>query len=86
LNHWHGHYILIQRSPCVFLLHDATRFPLFIPNIKKSELGNLDYHFNDALMNTLLKLGADNALMDKAHSMIHRLCFDLTPIDLFKVQ
>jgi hypothetical protein len=59
---------------------------LFIPNIKKSELGNLDYHFNDALMNTLLKLGADNALMDKAHSMIHRLCFDLTPIDLFKVQ
>lgn len=76
LNHWHGHYILIQRSPCLFLLHDATRFPLFIPNIKKSELGNLDYHFNDALMNTLLKLGADNVLMDKAHSMIHRLYFD----------
>lgn len=76
LNHWHGHHFSIQRSPCVFLVHDATRFSLFIPNIKKADLCNLDYYFQDAVMNTIMKLGADERLMDKAYSLIHRLQFD----------
>ncbi len=76
LNHWHGHYFSIQRSPCLFLVHDATRFSLFIPNIKKADLCNLDYFFQDALMNTIMKLGADERLMDNAYALIHRLSFD----------
>lgn len=76
LNHWHGNYITIQRSPCVFLLHDATRFSLFIPNIKKADLCDLDHYFQDALMNTIMKLGANEELMDKAYGLIHRLVFD----------
>lgn len=76
LNHWHGHYFTIQRSPCLFLLHDATRFPLFIPNIKKADLGNVDYFFQDALMNTVLKLWFDEEVMEKVYGLIHRLQFD----------
>ena len=76
LNNWHGHYFSIQRSPCVFLVHDATRFSLFIPNIKKAELRDLDHYFQDAVMNTIMKLGADERLMDKAYTLIHRLQFD----------
>jgi len=76
LNHWHGHYFSIQRSPCVFLLHDATRFSLFIPNIKKADLCDLDHYFQDALMNSVLKLWYDDAMMDQVHGLIHRLQFD----------
>lgn len=76
LDNWHAHYFTIERSPCLFLLHDETRFPLFIPNIKKADLRDMDYFFNDALMNTIMKLGADDQLMDSAHSMIQPLCFD----------
>ena len=37
---------------------------------------NLDYYFQDAVMNTIMKLGADEILMDKAYALIHRLSFD----------
>ena len=57
-------------------MHDATRFSLFIPNIKKAELRDLDHYFQDAVMNTIMKLGADERLMDKAYTLIHRLQFD----------
>ncbi|WP_154223568.1 DUF6933 domain-containing protein [Marinicella rhabdoformis] len=76
LNHWHGHYFSIQRSPCLFLVHDATRFSLFIPNIKKADLCDFDHYFQDAVLNTIMKLGADELLMDKAYDLIHRLAFD----------
>ena len=76
LDNWHANYFTIQRSPCLFLIHDETRFPLFIPNIKKAQLSDMDYFFDDALMNTIMKLDVDDDIMDNAHSMIQPLCFD----------
>lgn len=76
LSGWHAHLILIQRRQCVLFVHDTTRFPVFIPALKKADFAELDYHFNDAYMNTLLKLGADEELMQLAQATLGPLTCD----------
>ena len=76
LGSWHANLLTLQRRTCVLLIHDQTRFPLFIPALKKADLVNLNWWFSDALMNTLLKCGANDQLMDQAAAMLHRLQVD----------
>ena len=76
LSGWHANLILMQRRQCVLLTHDATRFPVFIPALKKNDFAELDWHFTDVFMNTLLKTGADNALMERAHAAMGPLLCD----------
>lgn len=56
LSGWHANLLTLQRRNCVVLVHDGTRFPLFIKGLLKPDFARLDYLFADALMNTLLKL------------------------------
>ena len=76
LSGWHANLIVLQRRQCLLFVHDATRFPLFIPALKKADLAELDYFFTDAFMNTLLKCGADDALMNRAQAMLGPLVCD----------
>lgn len=76
LNHWHGNLLTLQRRNCILLVHDETRFPLFIPCLTKPDFKNLQWHFDDALMNTLLKIGANQAQLDNAAKLLQPLVFD----------
>ena len=76
LSGWHANLILLQRRQCVLFVHDDTRFPVFIPALKKDDFANLDYWFQDGFMNTLLKTGADDDLMNRAHAMLGPLVCD----------
>ncbi len=76
LNGWHANLILLQRRQCVLFVHDATRFPVFVPALKKGDFAELDFWFTDGFMNTLLKLGADEAVMARAHGMLGPLVCD----------
>ncbi len=76
LSGWHANLLTIQRRNCVLLVHDETRFPLFIPALTKPDFANLDYWFGDALMNTLLKCGATEQQMDNAWAAAGRLYID----------
>ncbi|MAK44063.1 MAG: hypothetical protein CMN80_07915 [Spongiibacter sp.] len=76
LGSWHANLLTLQRRNCVLLVHDQTRFPVFIPALKKADLANLDWWFSDALMNTLLKCGANDRQMALAAEMLHRLQVD----------
>ncbi|RDH82033.1 MAG: hypothetical protein DIZ78_16495 [endosymbiont of Escarpia spicata] len=76
LSGWHANLILLQRRQCVLLVHDATRFPVFIPALKKADFAELDYWFADGFMNALLKTGADDVLMDCAHAALGPLVCD----------
>jgi len=76
LSGWHANLILLQRRQCVLFVHDATRFPVFVPALKKADFAELDYWFADGFMNTLLKTGADDALMQRAHAALGRLVCD----------
>lgn len=78
LSGWHANLLTLQRRNCVLLVHDQTRFPLFIPALTKPHFANLDWWFDDALMNTLLKCGATDQQMDKAWQQVQRLQIDTT--------
>ncbi|QYZ66698.1 MAG: hypothetical protein OI74_03225 [Gammaproteobacteria bacterium (ex Lamellibrachia satsuma)] len=76
LSDWHANLILLQRRQCVLLVHDATRFPLFVPALKQDDFAELDWHFSDVFMNVLLKTGADEEIMDRAHEALGPLVCD----------
>jgi hypothetical protein len=58
LGSWHANLLTLQRRNCILLVHDETLFPLFIPCLTKPDFKALQWHFEDVLMNTLLKAGA----------------------------
>jgi hypothetical protein len=76
LSGWHGHLITLQRRNCLLLVHDATRFPLFLPALTKPDLAELNDRFVDALMNTLLKCGAEEDQLEAAHRHLRPLQVD----------
>jgi len=76
LSGWHANLILLQRRQCVLFVHDATRFPVFVPALKKDDFADLDWFFQDGFMNTLLKVGADQRHMDAAEKMLASLVCD----------
>lgn len=76
LGHWHGNLLLIQRRQCLLLVHDATRFPVFIPALTKPDFAALECRFTDSFLNALLKAGADEALMQRALASLGPLVCD----------
>ena len=76
LSGWHANLIMLQRRNCILFVHDTTRFPVFIPCLTKLDFASLDWHFQDAFMNTLIKIGADQAMMESAEPLLQALCFD----------
>ena len=76
LTGWHANLVLLQRRQCVLFVHDATRFPVLVTGVVKADFAELDYWFQDGLMNTLLKCGATESQLDAAHKAITRLVCD----------
>lgn len=76
LNGWHANLILLQRRQCVLFVHDTTRFPVFVPALKKSDFAELDWFFQDGFMNTLLKVGAEDHHMKAAEKLLSPLTCD----------
>ena len=68
LGHWHGNLITVQRRQCILLVHDETRFPVFLPCMTKPDIAELNDRFIDGFINTLLKCDADDALLDAAQA------------------
>ncbi|AIA73204.1 hypothetical protein ECA4447 [Pectobacterium atrosepticum SCRI1043] len=76
LSNWHGNLITLQRRNCVLLVHDATRFPLVLPALIKKNFAELNNHFVDAFINTLLKCGADEMQLNVAQNYLRPLQVD----------
>ncbi len=76
LSGWHGSLVNYQRRNCVLLVHDVTRFPLFLPTMNKPDFAELNDRFVDTLMNTLLKCGADQDQLDTAQHYLRPLQVD----------
>lgn len=78
--HWHANVINIQRKQCVILVHDATRYAVFLPAMNKKELADLFGHFQDVFINSLMKAGVDMELVEKAATYLYdnRLQLDTT--------
>lgn len=76
LGDWHANLLTLQRRNCLLFVHDQTRFPVFIPALTKADFVQLNERFDDALLNTLLKCGADHAHIEAASAHLQTLCFD----------
>lgn len=73
LSGWHANLLAIQRRHCVLFVHDSTRFPMLAICLTKPDFAELDWWFQDALMNTLLKSDANEAQMEAAASALSQL-------------
>jgi Domain of unknown function (DUF6933) len=60
----------------VLFVHDSTRFPLLATCLTKPDFAELDWWFQDALMNTLIKSGANETHMNAAESALSYLACD----------
>ncbi|MGP4845557.1 DUF6933 domain-containing protein [Marinobacter sp. 1Y8] len=76
LSGWHANLITIQRRNCVIFIHDTTRFPVLATCLTKPNFADLDWWFQDALMNTLIKAGANEKHMDAAAGALAALVCD----------
>ncbi|MCU5782494.1 hypothetical protein MA04_01794 [Alcanivorax balearicus MACL04] len=76
LDHWHANLVLLQGRQCLMFVHDATRFPLFIPAVKKADFAGLDGLFADTLIRVLGKAGATEAQLDRAWHWLGPLMCD----------
>ena len=76
LGRWHANLYLIDRRNCAMFCHDQARFSLFLVGLKKDDLVNLDFWFQDIFANTMLKLDYPPRLIEKALAMIDLLQFD----------
>ncbi|MDX1695987.1 MAG: hypothetical protein R3208_19635 [Ketobacteraceae bacterium] len=70
LNHWHANLLTPQGSHCILFVHNATRFPVLVPDLKKADFPLLEDFFTDIFMNTLLKLGASDQLMERTTHLL----------------
>lgn len=70
LSGWHGNLLTIQRRNCLLMVHNQTRFPLLLIGLTKKDFATLDYIFADVLMNTLLKVGANEDQMQAAQDLL----------------
>lgn len=76
LSGWHANLITLQRRNCVLLVHEATRFPLFMKALVKDDFARFGWLFEDTLMNTLLKLDANQQQLDTAAALLGPCHFD----------
>lgn len=76
LGSWHANLYTIDRRNCIMFCHDRTRFVLFVAGLKKSDFARLDFWFQDVYANTMLKLGYDTSLIEKALALVDPLRFD----------
>jgi hypothetical protein len=70
LGNWHANLIIQQRRNCILWLHGQSRFALFTPCLKKADFAQLDWLFQDVLMDTLLSSGASQAQLDRMASSL----------------
>lgn len=76
LRDWHANVVTVQRRKWVLFVHDATRFPVMVKGLLKADFAALADYFEDSLMNTLLKCGAEERHMNAALACLADLVCD----------
>ena len=74
LGNWHANVVTVQWRKWVLFVHDATRFPVMVKGLLKADFAALADHFEDSLMNTLLRCGAEERHMNAAVTCLSTRC------------
>ncbi len=76
LGSWHGHLFTLDRRQCVVLCHDASRYALFIPALRKVDFADLGKLFRPLFFASLAAFGAAPVQIRKAELALGPLRFD----------
>lgn len=77
LGSWHGHLFTLDRRECAMFCHDASRYVLFMPGLRKEHFVDLDAAcFRPLFLATLAALGCSTAQLRKVELALGLLRFD----------
>jgi hypothetical protein len=77
LGSWHGHLFTLDRRQCVMFVHDATRYALFLPGLRKEDFAVLgERWFRPLYLATLAVFGCPDAQIKKVELAIGPIRFD----------
>lgn len=76
LGSWHGHLFALERRQCLILCHDASRYVLFLPGLRKADFVDLGTLFRPLYLATLAAFGAAPVQIKKAELALGPLAFD----------
>ena len=76
LGSWHANLYTIDRRNCVLFCHDATRYTLFLPGLRKPEFAELGRWFRDIFTASLAYMGVEDNYVRRAELALGPVAFD----------
>ena len=77
LGSWHAHLFTLDRRQCVMFCHDATRYVLFLPGLRKDHFTELGSQwFRPLYLATLAMLGCSDTQIKKVELALGSMRFD----------
>jgi hypothetical protein len=77
LGSWHGHLFTVDRRQCVMFCHDASRYVLFLPGVRKEHLVVLgEQWFRPLYLATLAVLGCPESQIKKVELAVGPVRYD----------
>jgi hypothetical protein len=76
LGSWHGHLFTIDRRECVLCMHDATRYALFLPGLRKAQFAELSDWFRMLYLASLAAFGCSDTQLKKVELVLGRVRYD----------
>ncbi len=77
LGSWHAHLHHIDRRQCVFFCHDATRYVLFLPGLRKEQFMELGRWHKELFTACLAYDGISDAQVRRAELVLGPVRFDM---------
>jgi len=78
LGSWHGNLFTLDRRQCVMFMHDATRYALFLPGLRKAQFAELGDWFRSLYLATLAAFNCSDMQIKKVEQMIGPVRYDTT--------
>ncbi len=89
LGSWHANLYTIDRHNCVLFCHDATRYTVFIPGLRKAQFVELGRWLKEAFLASLAYMGMEDNPVHRAELALGPVQFDTVtrwlchyPVDL----
>ena len=77
LGGWHAHLFTLDRRQCVMFCHDATRYVLFLPGLRKADFAELSSKwFRPLYLATLAMFGCPDAQIKRVELALGPMRFD----------
>jgi len=76
LGSWHANLYTIDRRNCVLFCHDATRYTVFIPGLRKPQFVELGRWLKEAFLASLAYMGMEDNRVRRAELALGAVQFD----------